>query len=262
MHPLLKEASNEAMGRYENISEINLDWKKLRLSSLPSNMKDADFLRVLKKSTRSISSRQLLNVFKESVRKFKKSIGDKKWFVVIKDPYDQDTNYSMFNFLLALNLFPDISETLQGILSMSKTFQFPASYSEYTYVSFELMSLSHEHLLNSMNNVRHMPRILVTSFVGESNLKEMTDSGIDVIYGDKLKQFVKYDPSRLNDTLEHKYEAYPVIIPHRELDEVVSFPEVYTKILTTPLKNPFGEGSYTRYSYLVNDVFNKFVTII
>jgi len=262
MHPLLKEGSDEAMRIFDNIPELNLDWRKLRLDKLPNNLKDAEFLRILKNSTTSISTNKLKSVLYETLLKFKDTIGDKKWFAVLNDPMYKTKSYSLFNLLLALNLFPELANTMQGILLMSKKFEFPASYSGFTYVSFEDVLLSPDNVTFSMNNVKHMPRIVVSPFIGESPLKLLNDIGIDVIYGDKLRQFVKFDPSKLNNFLESKYESYPVLVPHRVLDQIVSFPEVYDKILINHVKTPFGSGSYTRYSYLVGDIFNQFVTII
>lgn len=258
MHPLLKEGSDEAMRIFEAIPELELEWGKLRLNKLPTNLRDAEFIRVLKNSTRYISSKQLKAVFHDTLSKFRDSIGDNKWFAVLND--DQSKSYSLFNLLLALNMFPDMENSMQGIFLMSNKFNLPDSYSNYVYVSFEDVAISPDKILFSLSNVSFFPRMVVSPFVGESTLKLLTDSGIDVIYGDKLRQFVKFDPAKINDSIEHKCESYPVLLPHRSFDEFVGFPEVYDKILSFPVKSPF--GSYSRYSYLVKDIIDQFVTII
>ena len=258
MHPLLKEGSDEAMRIFETIPQLELDWGKLRLNKLPMNLRDSEFIRVLKNSTRYISSKQLKTVFHYTISKFRDSIGDNKWFAVLND--DKTKSYSLFNLLLTLNMFPDMENSMQGIFLMSKKFDFPDSYSNYVYVSFDDIGVYPDKILFSMNNVKYFPRMVVTPFIGENTLKLLKDSGIDVIYGDKLRPFVKFDPLKINDSVEHKHESYPVLLPHRDLDEFVGFPEVYNIILSSPVKSPF--ASYTRYSYLVMDIIDQFVTII
>lgn len=261
MHPLLKESSVEASKIYDSIPDVSLDWRKLRLGGLPSNMTNVEFLRVLKNCTKTVSASEFKKEFAKCVRELSGYLMDKKWFVLVSETDKSHENYGLYFFLVAINVCPDMCSNLHGILSVGKGFQLPERFKDYVYVYFDDACLSFAKTEVPFEAVKHMPRVLVSPFVGELCLSQFQDRGVHVIYSEVVRAFIKFDPSGWN-TVSFKYDCYPLLLSHRGFDEVNGFPEVYDKILSEPIVSPFSGGTFTRYSYLARDIYDRFVTFL
>lgn len=251
MHPLLVQGSEEVGRLYDSIPEISLDWAKLRVSALPSQFSNPEFLRVLKNGTKVVSVSEFRSAFTRAVLSFKSVLGKSKWFVVIVE------DRSLYFFLLALKVCPEIAKNLQGILDLPKQFQLSDFFTDYMYVCFDDMVCSGSEIESSLKSVSSMPRVLVAPYVGEVARESLGNLGINVVHSEVVRQFVKIDPSRSN-TVDFKYEAYPLVLSHRALKSVDGFPEVYSKLCSSQEFPP--KDRYSRYQYLVRDIMDKFVS--
>lgn len=255
MHVLLTEAAAKASRMYDSLQETRVEWAKLRVSSIQSNMANAEFLRLLKSATHDVSKAKFRKEFSRSVVMADGFLKGKKWFAVLQN---EDETRSLFFLLLALHRCPGMESGLQGILTLSKDFRVPGKFSEYVYVCFDDITLSDHTIEASLSPVKHMPRMLVTPFVGEPVKKSLEDLGVQVVYTNAVKQLVKIDPSR-GDVVDFKYDSYPIHVPHRPLEAVVGFPEIYEN-LTPEVIPPYNVSEYSRYGYLVRDITRMFVT--
>ena len=236
---------------YDAIPDVTLDWAKLRVSALPPELSNPEFLRVLKNGTKVVSVSEFKSAFTRAVLSFGSVLGARKWFAVIV------SHRSLYFFLLALKVCPEIAKNLQGILNLPKKFKLSDFFTDYMYVCFDDMVSSGSEIESSFKAVSSMPRILVTPYVGEVARESLGNLGFNVVHSEVVRQFVKIDPSRSN-TVDFKYEAYPLVLSHRSFGSVDGFPEVYSKIQQNmqdfPPKDP-----YSRYQYLVRDILANFV---
>lgn len=252
MHPLLVKGSEEAGRLYDSIPETSLDWAKLRVSSLSTEFSNPEFLRVLKNGTKVVSVSEFKSAFTQAVLSFRSVLGSRKWFAVIVE------DRSLYFFLLALKVSPDIAKNLQGILNLPKKFQLSDFFTDYMYVCFDDMVSSGSEIESSLKAVSSMPRVVVTPYVGEVALPNLGNLGVNVVHSEVVRPFVKIDPSRSN-TVDFKYEAYPLVFSHRALASHDGFPEVYSKLCNTFQDFP-PKDRYSRYQYLVRDITDKFVS--
>lgn len=255
MHPLLVQGSEEAGRLYDSVHENSLDWAKLRVSTLPGEFSNPEFLRVLKNGTKEVSVSEFKLSFSRAVSSFMSVLGNRKWFaVIVEDCKDR----SLYFFLLALKACPEIAKNLQGILNLPKKFQLSDFFTDYMYVCFDDMVFSGSILESSLDAVSNSPRVLVTPFVGEVARESLGNLGVNVVYSEVVRPFVKIDPSRSN-TVDFKYEAYPLVFSHRTLASHDGFPEVYSKLRSAKEDFP-PKDRYSRYQYLVRDIMDKFVS--
>ncbi len=257
MHPLLVEGSKEASRLYDSLADARLDWSRLRVSTLPKNMSSAEFLKVLKNGTRVVSVSSFKAEFAKAVFKFKAVLGEKKWFAVLEPSFSR----SLYFFLLALQVCPEIFRNLQGILKLPQGFALSDAFTDFVYVCFDDMVSSGCTIESTLKPVSSMPRVVVAPFVGEVAKEFLSNIGVNVVHSEVVLPFVKIDPSRSN-AVDFKYDAYPIVFSHRTLKDVEGFPEIYKKARVDvnleeefPLKDP-----YSRYEYLVRDIVDKFVS--
>lgn len=260
MHSLLSHAALEAGNIYDAAEEVGLDWTTLRVTTLPNEFSKYEFLDVLKNATNKVSSTDFKSTFAETIRKLKPLVESRKWLaVIVSSQDDHDFSRSLFFFLFALHVCPEISKNLQGILRLPKRFQLSNFFTDFTYVCFDDAVLSTTNIELCLASVSNMPRIVVSPFVGEVELHALTKLGIQVVHTKLVRPFVKFDPSRSN-TLDFKYEAYPLFLSHRQLSSVHGFPEVYDKVSTVSNFQPvYVCQKYSRYAYLVQDIVKEFV---
>lgn len=239
---------------YDSIPNVTLDWAQLRVSALPVELSNPEFLRVLKNGTKAISVPEFKSAFTRAVRSFESVLGARKWFAVVVE------DRSLYFFLLALNVCPGIAKNLQGILNLPKKFQLSDFFTDYMYVCFDDMVSSGSEIESSLKAVSSMPRVVVTPYVGEVAREFLGNIGIKAVHSEIVRPFVKIDPSRSN-TVDFKYEAYPLAFSHRAFASVDGFPEVYSKLCKTQenmLDFP-PKDLYSRYQYLVRDIMTNFV---
>lgn len=263
MHPLLNQGSVEAGRLYDSVIEKQLDWAKLRVSSLPSQFSNSEFLRVLKNGTKVISVEQFKSSFTKTVQKLKSVLNSGRWFAVLmscEEEKHNDVNRSLYFFLLALEVCPEIGTNLQGILHLPKRFRLSDFFTDFSYVCFDDAVLSGVNIESCFKPVSNMPRIVVTPFVSEIAKEFLGNLGVEVIHTDVVRQFVKIDPSRSN-TVDFKYEAYPLYFSHRSFQSATGFPEVYDGLSgQSNISPPFSSKKYSRYDYLVRDIVKEFVS--
>lgn len=256
MHDLLTQGSIEADILYDATKEVQLDWSKVRVSSLPRQFSNYEFLRVLQKVTKVVSNKEFKASFVQSVHKLKHVIKSRRWLAVIND-LNKDRN--MFFFLLSLRVCPEIAESLQGVLTFPKRFQLSDFFSDFSYVYFDDVVLSDVDLEPCFKMVSNMPRIVVTAYAGEVAKHKLTNHGIQVICSEVVRPFIKFDPSRSN-TVDFKYEAYPLFLSHRSIESLTGFPEVYRVVSDERDLPPYQTRPYSRYEYLVRDITQDFVS--
>lgn len=257
MHPLLTQGSLEAGRLYDSVPDLQLDWAQLRVSSLPSQFSNSEFLRVLKNGTKAVSVTEFKSAFTKTVHKLKSVLKSGKWFAVVSQ--DGDYDRSLYFFLLALEVCPEIALSLQGILHLPKRFQLSDFFTDFAYVCFEDAVLSGAEIESCFKPVSNMPRIVVTPYVSEVAKEVLGNLGVEVVYSDVVRQFVKIDPSRSN-TVDFKYEAYPLFFSHRDFESVTGFPEVYDRVSGKRPLPPYSRRKYSRYEYLVRDIVEEFVS--
>lgn len=257
MHPLLAQGSLEAGRLYDSVPDVRLDWAQLRVSSLPSQFSNSEFLRVLKNGTLSVSVTEFKSAFTKTVSNLKSVLKSGKWFAVLTQ--DPGHDRSLYFFLLALEVCPEIAEGLQGILHLPKRFQLSDFFTDFTYVCFDDAVLSSANIESCLKSVSNMPRIVVTPYVSEIAKEVLGNLGVEVVYSEVVRQFVKIDPSRSN-TVDFKYEAYPLFLPHRDFPTLAGFPEVYDRVSGKRSPPPYSSRKYSRYEYLVRDIVKEFVS--
>lgn len=255
MHPLLTQGSLEAGHLYDSVPDLQLDWAQLRVSSLPSQFSNSEFLRVLKNGTKAVSVTEFRSTFTKTVHKLKSVLKSGKWFAVLAE--DQDR--SLFFLLLAFQVCPEIAVNLQGILHLPKRFQLSHFFTDFVYVCFEDAVLSGADIESCFKPVSNMPRIVVTPYVSEVAKEVLGNLGVEVVHSEVVRQFVKIDPSRSN-TVDFKYEAYPLYLHHRGFESVTGFPEIYDRVSGKRSLPPYARRKYSRYEYLVRDIVKEFVS--
>lgn len=255
MHPLLTEGSVEATRLYDSIVDLKLDWSKLRVGSLQGNLSNPEFLRVLKKGTKVVSVKEFKSSFIEAVRKFRLKLESGRWFAVLMS---SDRDRSLYFFLLALGVCPEIATNLQGILQLPKRFRLSDVFTDFTYVCFDDVVLSGSTIESCFKVVSSMPRIVVTPYVSEVAKEQLGNLGVDVVHTEVVRQFVKIDPSRSN-TVDFKYEAYPLFFSHKSFGPTSGFPEIYEGLSDKRESPPYSPVTYSRYDYLVRDIVKEFV---
>lgn len=263
MHPLLVQGSEEASRLYSEpgVVDAKMDWSKLRVSTLPKEMSSSDFLKVLKNGTKVVSVADFRTAFTKAVLAFKANLGQRKWFAVV-DLVDQEANStsrSLFFFLLALLVCPEISQNLEGVLRLPKRFALSYAFTNFVYVYFDDFVSSGCTIETTLKPVSSMPRFVVSAYVGEIAKEYLGNIGVNVVHSEVVLPFVKIDPSRSN-IVDFKYEAHPILLSHRALSVMEGFPEIYDKVLAVRQGEHFpATDRYSRYEYLVRDIVDKFV---
>lgn len=258
MHPLLVQGSVEASRLFDSIVDLELDWTKLRVSLLPKHFSNPEFLRVLRNGTRAVSVQDFKYSFSKAVVQLRSVLNSGRWFAVLVSR-EGDFSRSLYFFLLALNLCPDIGENLQGLLHLPKRFELSNYFTDFTYVCFDDVVVSGIDIESSFKHVSNMPRIVVAPFVSELSLGYLGNLGIKVVHTEVVRQFVKFDPSRSN-TVDSKYEAHPLFLSHRSLEGATGFPEIYKGLCGERKLPPWVRVEYSRYEYLLQDIVKEFVS--
>lgn len=260
MHPLLLQGAVEASRLYDSVVDLKLDWTKLRISRLPSHFSNPEFLRVLRNGTKVVSVAEFKSSFTKTVQKLKSVLNSKGWFAVLVSSEDADDfSRSLYFFLLALKVCPEIADNLQGILHLPKRFQLSSFFTDFMYVCFDDVVLSGSIIESCFKPVSNMPRIVVAPFVNELSKEFLGNLGVDVVHTEVVRQFVKIDPSRSN-TIDFKYEAYPLFFSHRSFESATGFPEIYDALFDKRELPPYSRREYSRYDYLSRDIIKEFVS--
>ena len=259
MHPLLTQGSVEACRLYDSITDLKPDWAKLRVSSLGGNFSNPEFLRVLKNGTKVVSVKEFKSSFVEAVEKLVPKLKSGRWFAVLVSSDGDDFSRSLYFFLLALEVCPEIATNLQGILHLPKRFHLSEFFTDFAYVCFDDVVLSGSTIESCFKPVSNMPRIVVTPYVSEVALQQLGNLGVDVVHKEVVRQFVKIDPSRSN-TVDFKYEAYPLFFSHKSFGPSSGFPEIYEGLSDKRSCPPYSRVAYSRYDYLVRDIVKEFVS--
>lgn len=259
MHPLLAQGSFEASRLYDSVPDVGLDWSKLRVSSLHKHFQNPEFLSVLKNGTKAISVSKFRSSFIEVVMGVKPLLCGKKWFAVLVSCKEDDEVFSrsLYFFLMALSVCPDIAISLEGILKLPKEFHLSDKFTDFTYVCFDDMIHSAATIESCYRPVSNMPRIVVAPYVSDVAKENLGNIGVKVVHADVVRQFVKIDPGRSN-TVDFKYDAYPLFLNHRSFNTVQGFPEIYSRLAATR-RPPYSASKYSMYEYLVGDIVSKFV---
>lgn len=264
MHPLLAQGAFEASRLYDSVPDARLDWSRLRVSSLHKHFQNPEFLSVLKNGTKTISVSRFRSSFIQVVLGLKPLLHEKKWFAVLVSSKEDDEVFSrsLYFFLMALSVCPDIVISLEGILKLPKDFHLSDYFTDYAYVCFDDMIHSAAIIESCLKPVSNMPRIVVAPYVSDVAKENLSNIGVKVVHSDVVRQFVKIDPGRSN-TVDFKYDAYPLFVSHRSFNTVEGFPEIYSGLSTrgdiSTRRPPYSAGKYSRYEYLVGDIVEKFV---
>ena len=199
--------------------------------------------------------------FTEAVGKLVTKLRSNRWFAVLvssDESSDGDFSRSLYFFLLALEVCPEIATNLQGILHLPKRFRLSEFFTDFTYVCFDDVVLSGSTIESCFKPVSSMPRIVVTPYVSEVALQQLGNLGVDVVHTEVVRQFVKIDPSRSN-TVDFKYEAYPLFFSHKSFGPTSGFPEIYNNLSGKRELPPYSPIAYSRYDYLVRDIIRELV---
>ena len=280
---LFQASAKEALDMYEDLNDIVFDWSKL------DDFNDINFLTILRRNTRTVSVREFLEKFGNSVGEFQQKVlkNSPGWFAVINhdmikaEDYDEswmpgaklvkydETSMSqcamksgLYFFLLAAALHPSILDNLVGILCLPTQFKVPAKFSIYDYCVIDDMSYTGMQVVNTMQSISSDRKHLVCAFLGQGGSDVLKEAEINVFCQETIPKFEMYEPSR-KLTLDYKYDAYPIAFSHKIADNISSFPEVYEKIVESKVTPPYKDaGQYSYYTYLVNDVVKSYVTSV
>lgn len=272
MHQLLCNGSSEASRLYKNLPDVGLDWTRLRVSTLDIHFRDPEFLSVLKTGSNVVLASDFLQVFNDTIEKLnlllKETVGvrkrTKKWFAVLVscegDDGDDVFQRSLYFFLMALNVCPDIAQNLQGILKFPKRFNLSNIFNDFTYICFDDMVHTSLIIESCFEVVSNMPRIVVTPYVSDIARDALQNIGVKVVFSKVVHQFAKLDPGRTK-TVDFKYDAYPLYFNHRHFQPLEGFPEVYSAIVTDDVAfdPPYSTQEYSFYEYIANDIVKRFV---